>query len=116
MVGNYVVTERLARAIRAEPLMGYALDVVEVSKGEDFRAFFPRTRLPRLRWLKIVGVAGQSDFGFAPRRGLVVSDRALAVMRRFAMRQASVEPFRRPARSRRRQNEGKGAGKGSKRP
>jgi hypothetical protein len=76
----YVVTEALADRLAAT-FSGFALDDVETSASEQFRELHPRGVLPKFRWLRVTGIAGVDDFGMASDHRLVVSQRALDLVR-----------------------------------
>jgi hypothetical protein len=116
----YIVTERLAIALERSGMTGFSFDDVLITRSEEFEeaeSFRPTPReLPEFRWLKIHGLAGLDDFGIdntlrqrektaiLRRRGpaapswtghyrLVVSERALELLRQFSIRNAVVREF-----------------------
>src|SRR5216683_5356058 len=78
----FIVTQRLAREIEHSRFTGAAFDEVEISKSDLFNQLHPDLQLPRFAWLKIEGTPGRDDFGIAPGLMLVVSERALALLKR----------------------------------
>jgi len=54
---------------------------------------YPTLQLPRFAWLKVRGNAGQDDFGVARDGTLVVSDRALELLRKLGISNASITQF-----------------------
>lgn len=86
----FIVTQRLADALRRANLSGWLLDDVEVGKSEQFQDLCPSRQLPKFLWLKVNGVAGTDDFGIAKGLSLVVSERALEVLRRIGIPHADV--------------------------
>ena len=89
----FIVTDRLAEAIRGHDVTGYELRDVEVSTSEQFRELYPNRQLPRFKWLHIMGLVGVDDFGVACDGRLVVSDKALAVLRTQQLRNCAIEPL-----------------------
>lgn len=89
----FIVSSRLAQAIEQEALSGAEFDQVKVTKDPQFEHFFPdvAASLPQWRWLRPMGVAHVSDFWQQPDGALAVSERALAVLRRFAIEHSYVE-------------------------
>jgi hypothetical protein len=81
----FLVSERLAVAIDEEALSGAQLDDVKVTKDPQFEEFFPdlARSLPEWRWLRPVGEPHMSDFWSRPDGQLVVSERAMNLLRRF---------------------------------
>ena len=66
---------------------------VEVSASELFAELYPGGRLPPFAWLQVGGVAGRDDFGMSPDHRLVVSDRALGVLRAGQLRHCEVSEW-----------------------
>jgi hypothetical protein len=92
--GEFIVTDRLARKIERARLSGVSFDEVEVTTSPEFEERYPGLRLPRFLWMKAVGKAGQDDFGTGPDLILVVSQRALDLLKRGAISgAATVRPF-----------------------
>lgn len=90
----YIVTERLANEIGRAQLSGLRLDEVEVTASDQFTGLYPNRQLPKFVWLKVEGKAGQDDFGIAPGLRLVVSERALQLLKGVGISHAaSITPF-----------------------
>jgi hypothetical protein len=88
IVGTFLcalVTDALAAAITDEGLTGADLDDVTVSNDPQFERFFPEqaAALPKWRWLKPIGRPHASDFWQDEHGILIVSERALDLIRRF---------------------------------
>ena len=58
-----------------------------------FGEFHPDMRLPKFMWLQITGQAGRDDFGLAADLRMVISERALDVLKRLQLTDALIEPF-----------------------
>lgn len=86
----FIVSERLGKALEQSGLTGYILADVEVSVSEAVIGSCGGQDLPRFEWLKITGSAGNADFGLSKGYTLVVSEQALAVLRRFPISNAEV--------------------------
>jgi len=92
----FIVSERLAQAIERERLTGVQFDDVEITKSELFMDLHPDRQLPNFVWLKVEGTAGRDDFGISPDLLLVVSERAIALLKKFRFSNvASITPFER---------------------
>ena len=87
----FVVTDRLAQAIRASELTGCELGPVEVVKSEFFEELHPGREFPDFHRLYVFGEAGKDDFSIDNQR-LRVSGVALAVLGRFDMEHCDVHP------------------------
>ena len=85
----FVVTDRLAQAIRASDLTGCELGPVEVVKSELFEELHPGREIPNFHRLYAVGDAGEDDFCVDNQR-LRVSDAALALLGRFNIEHCDV--------------------------
>ena len=72
---------------------GVRFDQAEITTSDQFEELYAGRQLPKFVWLRIVGKAGQDDFGIAPDGRLVVSERALEALRGLGISNASVSPF-----------------------
>jgi hypothetical protein len=88
----WVVTIPAKMEIQSAGLTGARFDRVEVSKSEQFEYFRPDRKLPEFAWLKVEGEAGRDDFGISRNR-LVVSERALNVLKGLGIERAKVSSF-----------------------
>lgn len=77
----FIVTERLAVKLCSVGLTGFELRELEVSTSEQFAELHPDVDLPGFQWLVVRGQLGRDDFAIAHDHRLVVSDRALAIVR-----------------------------------
>jgi hypothetical protein len=91
----FIVTERLADAIRRHGLTGAAFDHVEISRSDTFDELQPMSTLPTFVWMKINGDRGKDDFWLAGDGRLVVSERAWELIRPLAPN-AVVSEFPQP--------------------
>jgi hypothetical protein len=87
----FLVTERLAHELRASGLTGYELKSVELSKSDLFQDLYPGLDLPTFVWLDVNGSPGVDDFGVDKQGRLIVSDRALDILRRNNFRHCDVD-------------------------
>lgn len=90
---SFIVTEEAKRGLLASGVTGAIFADVEVTMTDNFKELYPNRNLPKFAWLKPEGAAGYSDFGTSCDGRLVVSERALNVLRQFGTAHASVEPF-----------------------
>jgi hypothetical protein len=89
----FIVTERMLTNLQQARLTGFNVHELLVSKSDQFDELHPDRTLPPFVWLEIVGEPGADDFGISPDGRLVVSDRALTVLREIGIANAGVEPF-----------------------
>lgn len=90
----FLVSERVGHAIQAENLAGFSLEEVEISVSAQLRELQGGSLPPRFYWLKVAGRAAQADFGISESHLLVVSEEALAVLRRFSLNNADVSELK----------------------
>jgi hypothetical protein len=88
----FVVTRKLAAAIEEAGLNGASFESVEISVSENFKEAHPRVALPSFVRFVPTGKAGVGDFGISDGR-LVVSERALRILKKARLRHADVTPF-----------------------
>jgi hypothetical protein len=92
----FIVSERMAQEIERAGLTGVRFDDVQVTVSEEFMQLEPERELPKFLWLKVEGFPGREDFGIASGLKLVVSERALGLLRRVGFSHAaSITPFAR---------------------
>jgi hypothetical protein len=89
----FIVSESLAREIDRQQLTGIKFDEVEVTTSDQFKELYQNRQIPKFVWLKVEGHAERDDFGMASGLRLIVSERALEVLRRFGVSNALVVPF-----------------------
>ncbi len=89
----FIIAESAKKKLEAIGATGVKFDEVEVSTSEQFRDIYPDRKLPKFVWLKADGKAGHDDFGIAPICRLVISKRALDVLRSLGISHARVEEF-----------------------
>lgn len=92
--GYWIVTGRLADALRESPLTGYELGEVVVTTEEQFDMFYGHLGLPR-DWERLIPTGteeGGEDFVLETVVDLLVSDAALELLRRFSIDDADISP------------------------
>lgn len=87
-----IVTEALAKAIVDEGLTGAEFDEVTITKNPHFERFFADTAatLPEWKWLRPTGPPHDSDFWQDDQGVLIVSERALNVLRKFSLENCRI--------------------------
>jgi len=105
----WIATSQAAQKIMTSGFTGVSLGEVEVTTSELFRDLYPSRKLPKFTWLKIEGTPGRDDFGVAKGSkitdsaksfdrltfSLVVSERALFLLRGLGIAHALIYKFRR---------------------
>ncbi len=89
----FLVSVGLAAGIRQELLTGVELDTVKVTLDPQLTRFFPDVArsLPAWRWLRPNGEPHLDDFWQQKDGALVVSERALTVLRLFNIEHCEVQ-------------------------
>lgn len=87
-VGCFIATDDLCKALDAASLTGFVPADVRVSTTAQFRGLIDQP-LPRFRWLKVSGTPVVDDFGIRAAR-LIVSEKALAVLRSFMLQHCDI--------------------------
>lgn len=77
----FIVSDRIAKALVGSSLTGYRLAAVAISKSAEFLELAPNVRLPGFQWLKVHGSERNDDFWTNTAHQLVVSERALSVLK-----------------------------------
>jgi hypothetical protein len=96
---GFVGTNRLANAIKKNGFTGVDYDHVDVIEGDQFwirKKEHPGETVPELLWFKFVGKPGVDDFGLIDGPGsfsLVVSDRALVLLKSFNFAKCRIKDF-----------------------
>jgi hypothetical protein len=89
----FIVTEHAMNKLMEIGVTGARSADVEVTTMYPFRELYPDTKLPKFVWLQITGRAGRDDFGLAANLRLVISERALDVLKGLQLNDALIEPF-----------------------
>jgi len=105
----WIVTTAAQKEIQSAGLTGVMFDHVDIVFHDQFKDFYPDAKLPEFVWMKVDGTPGHDDFGV--RRGverseaaqqsfprhafdLVVSERALDVLKPLGTSNAEITPSR----------------------
>ena len=87
----YLVTRPLADALRRSGLSGFTLDSdIELTADDNVKELEPDWQIPQAEWLKVTGTPGSDDLGLTDDARLVVSERALDVLRTGAIDHCDV--------------------------
>jgi hypothetical protein len=89
----FIVTRALGQRLAAAGLTGFTLDDAEVSMSDLFEEVHPDRELPGFAWLKVLGRPGTDDLGLSLDHRLVLSQRALDVLKPFKVEHCDIEPY-----------------------
>ncbi len=89
----FIITKDAKRKLQSIGATGIRFDDVEVTTSALFQGLYPNRQLPEFFWLQIEGKPGQDDFGIGRDPGLVISERALEVLRKLGISNALGTPF-----------------------
>lgn len=95
MLAGTAVTEKLSHALRQSTLTGFELAPMDVLEGDQlflWKQDHPEG-LPKLVWLKIVGVSGRDDFGISAANATIVSARALQLLKQFKLENCDIQEY-----------------------
>ena len=88
----FIVSESLKNELISSGITGFEIDNVEISKSEEFLASTSVGNLPQFFWLKVVGDKTSADVSISSDYRLLVSERALNVLRKFNISHADITP------------------------
>ena len=109
---SWIITAAAMNEIQKHGFTGAKAAEVSITKSDDFCEQNPSLILPEFVWLKVFGTAGRDDFGTGYRLNagsidlfpydarfyeLVVSERALDLLKRLGIAHASVWTFSEPS-------------------
>lgn len=93
---TFMVTENLVGPLDGSELNGYEIRQAEVTIEEEARetlSMIGRTEFPDFRWLHVIGKAGRDDLGVTATGDLVVSERALNVLRQGQLNRCDIDEY-----------------------
>jgi hypothetical protein len=88
----WIATEDFLTTVSDAGLTGYRTADVDVTISDEGREVLGDRELPPFRWFQVTGAIGADDFAIEPPGTLVVSERALAVIRPLLV-DADVEEY-----------------------
>ena len=88
----FLVTDRLKEWIERAMGTGCTFADVTVSTSELFEELHPGQSPPHFSWLKINGTASRDDFGLTATASLVVSERALQILKQGRLDNCDITP------------------------
>lgn len=86
----FIVTGEAAEEFRRQGLTGFTIDSVECTRSAEFDELYPGVELPQFVWLRIEEGEGRQDFETTLGGRLVVSERAIEVLKRMGIANAVV--------------------------
>ena len=90
----FIASRRLAQEIERERLSGVRFADLEITTSHEFNELHVGLTLPEFIWLKVEGIPSESDFGITSDLNLIVSDRALQLLKSVGISHAaSITPF-----------------------
>jgi hypothetical protein len=89
-ISCFIVTDVLKDRLIEARMSGVTFGDVEITKSGEFEDRYPQRVLPRFSWLQVRGQAGRDDFGLSAAGDLVVSERALTVLRSAGLKHCEV--------------------------
>jgi hypothetical protein len=92
----YLVSENLSKALCSGNLSGFEVTDkdLKITISEQFRELYPDRNIPKFYRLKIVGKAKENDFGLDEGNKLIISQRALDVLKKFSLSDSEIEEIK----------------------
>ena len=88
----FIVSEKLKNDLVLSDLSGFSIETVEVDKSDCFLAGQGGENLPNFYWLQIKNSDTVSDFAISSGHRLLVSEEALALLKRHNIEHADIQP------------------------
>lgn len=89
-----MVTKEAGKSFSALGLSGASREPVETRVSDTYvQSYGTPGSIPEVEQLVVTGAAGEDDFGLQGRVTLIVSDRALALLRQHGLAQAQIFPY-----------------------
>jgi hypothetical protein len=92
-IATYILTERLKSSLELEQLSGMKFEEVDTSTSDQFKELYGEMKLPKFYWMQIIGQLGETDFAMLDKHRLVISAEALAILNKFQISNAEIEPY-----------------------
>lgn len=89
----FIVTEDARERLVDSSFTGARFDEVEISVSGQFEKLYPEMQLPGFAWLRVIGEAGNTDFGTITDGRLVMSQRAIDLLKGLGLSNALIEPI-----------------------
>ena len=90
----FIVTAGLGKSIDESGLSGATLGPVKITVSSQFLELPPGRTLPDFKWLRLSGDPGVDDMALSPDLFLVVSDRALRILKSHNLNFCEISEWR----------------------
>ena len=89
----FLIEKEAAGDLEANGLTGVSLDAADVSRSDQFAELYPGRLLPKFLWLKPTGIVAKDDVSQLPDGRLVLSERALDILKKHGLAHALIDIF-----------------------
>jgi hypothetical protein len=89
----FLISTALGQSAASAGLSGFVLADAETTLSEEAEELLDGETIPEFRWLQITGRPGAADFGQTAEARLVVSERALDLLRQGSLNNCGVEDY-----------------------
>lgn len=89
----FIATDSAMQKLQNAGVTGIEPKPVEVTASEEFHDLYPDKKLPFFVWMQVEGIPGLDDFGIAKDLRLVISERALDIIKQCGLDHATLAPF-----------------------
>lgn len=86
----YLVSRRLGEALKASKLSGYQLGDASIAASKAMLQLHPRAKVESALWLRVTGKPQADDFSLDEFFRLVVSEKALKLLRSFDLEACNI--------------------------
>lgn len=87
----YLITEKVYDNFTSEGITGFSIQEAMISTSDEFKELFPNKILPDFKWLVVNGQVPQDDLTIDNDNCLVVSERALTILRDEGIKNCDIE-------------------------
>jgi len=88
----FLIGRSVGETAKAEGLTGFDLDPAEVTLSPEAEELLGN-QVPEFCWLQVAAKAGSADFGLTPKAQLVVSQRALDILRGETLENCGINSY-----------------------
>lgn len=92
-VANFIVTHSLKKSLEIASASGITFGNVQVSKSIEFEELYPDIEIPDFVWMKVSGSPGVDDFGLNSNHRLIVSEKALVMLKYEGMNNGEIRDY-----------------------
>ncbi len=89
----YLVSKALRNTLLASDLTGFSINAAKFQYSLNFQFFHPDKQNLQYYWLKVHGLAGETDYGLTEKYELVISEIALNFLKQFRIETIGITQY-----------------------